>query len=253
MKFSILTCSYNKGKYLEDYFRSIYEQKYRPLEIVFLNDCSNDDTLSIIYKMERKLEEKGIDFTYLDNKERLYCGSSYRKAVERVSGHYVGIVDADDMLMPNVIQRVCDAYQKHPNIGWIYTQFMICDIKMKEIRKGFCRAPKKGENLIDLADKKIHGYGHWRTYNSKFIDKPYKLYEKRFKCAVDKGMGYRLEEMAPGMFLNQICYKYRRHPEGSKNSVSSTKYALEMWRKIVEKSKKRRKEYNKEIFSITNG
>ena len=65
-------------------------------------------------------------------------------------------------------------------------------------------------------------------------------------------MAYKLEESGPGLFTNKICYKHRGHPIGSKDSVSSTKGAMDMWKIVVRKAQNRRKKYNKKIYSIKN-
>ena len=39
-KFTLLTAFYNGSQYLNDWVQSISNQCYRPLEVVFVNDCS---------------------------------------------------------------------------------------------------------------------------------------------------------------------------------------------------------------------
>jgi len=63
-------------------------------------------------------------------------------------------------------------------------------------------------------------------------------------------MGYRLEEAGLGMFTEKICYKHRGHPIGSKDSVSSTKHAMKMWKKVIKETENRRKKYNKKAYLI---
>jgi hypothetical protein len=123
---------------------------------------------------------------------------------------------------------------------------------MRRKRRGFCDYPKNGESLLDMGDKRIHGYGHWRTFNHK-IKKPAKLFGRNLKCAVDKHMGYRLEEIGSGLFVDRVCYRYRQHPVGSPESVSSTKYALEVWQKVREDAHKRRKKSDHKYYPTKKG
>ena len=210
-KFTIVSSSYNKAKYLNDWFKSIMVQKYRPLEVVLVNDYSTDKTLNMIKDIDDKFNDAGIEFIFVNNRERLYCASSYKNAVGYAAGSYVGILDADDMLASDAVEYIMSLYSKYPDIAWIYTQFLWCDEKMKKRRVGFNRAPIK-ESLLSLADKKIHGIGcGWRTFNYK-IGRPEKLFKDGQTCAVDKYMCYRLEEFGPGLFTNKICYIHRGHP-----------------------------------------
>jgi glycosyltransferase involved in cell wall biosynthesis len=249
-KFSIITASYNKEKYLNDWAISILAQKYRPLEVVLVNDCSTDNTSKLLEKIEKDFTSSGIEIKIINNKEQLYCASAYKKAVSYATGSYLGILDADDMLVDDSVDYIMGLYKKHPDIAWIYTQFMWCDERMNKKRKGFHSAPKKGESLLDMGRRREHGIGTgWRTFSHK-IDRFDKLFKDGMKCAVDKNMGYRLEEMGVGMFVDRICYRHRGHPVGSKDSVSSTKEAIRMWKEVVEKTIKRRKKYDKKPCKI---
>lgn len=249
-KFSILTSSFNKAKYLNDWADSILQQKYRPLEVVLVNDLSTDNTSQVLEGIENNFKVNDIEFKLINNSKQLYCGSSYKSSIQHATGSYFGVVDADDMLAEGAVSYIMDLYKKHPDIAWIYTQFLWCDENMVKRKRGFHRSPGKNRSLLDMGDKGIHGIGTgWRTFNHK-IEKPLKLFGKDMKCAVDKNMGYRLEEAGFGMFTNKICYKHRGHPIGSKDSVSSTKDAMRMWKRVIEKTHNRRKKYKKIIYPI---
>lgn len=45
---SIALCSYNGEKYISKQLTSIINQTYKNLEIIIVDDCSNDQTVSII-------------------------------------------------------------------------------------------------------------------------------------------------------------------------------------------------------------
>jgi len=76
------------------------------------------------------------------------------------------------------------------------------------------------------------------------------LFGKELKCGVDKYMGYRLEEMGKGLFVDRVCYKYRQYPVGFKESVSSTKEAIKVWQDIIKDAYRRRNKYKRKAFSI---
>jgi glycosyltransferase involved in cell wall biosynthesis len=250
-KFSILTSSFNKGEFLDDWFKSIIAQKYRPLEVVFANDCSTDNTLARIDNYKKQFNDNGIEFVLVNNEKRLYCGSSYKNLLPYATGSYFGVLDADDMLVNDSVEYIMKKYDEHPQVSWIYTQYQNCDMNMKPRRKGFCCCPGKRETLLDLGNRRVHGFGHWRTFCYRF-PRPGKLFGKKLKCGVDKFMGYRLEEFGQGMFVDRICYKYRQHPVGSPKSVSSTKEAINVWSDIKKRAAARRKRYNLKPLQIIN-
>ena len=61
-KFSILTASYNKAAYLHEWKESIFLQDYRPLEVIFVNDFSTDNTMDVVNSFKDEFNNKGIDF-----------------------------------------------------------------------------------------------------------------------------------------------------------------------------------------------
>ena len=250
-KFSILTSSFDKGEFLNDWAKSVLAQKYRPLEVVFANDCSKDNTLQIIENYKKQFIDNGIEFVLVNNEKRLHCGSSYKNLFSYATGSYFGVLDADDMLVDDAVEYIMKKYDEYKDVSWIYTQYQNCDINMKPRRKGFCCCPGKGESLLDLGNRRIHGFGHWRTFCYRF-PRPGKIFGKKLKCGVDKFMGYRLEEFGKGMFVDRICYKYRQHPVGSPKSVSSTKEAINVWGDIKKRAGSRRKRYNLKPPQIIN-
>ncbi len=249
-KFTIITSSYNKAKNLRDWADSIMIQNYRPLEVVISNDCSTDSTREIVKGLKPEFKKKGIEFKFVDNPERLYCGGSYYNIINYITGSYTGVLDADDMLEDGAVEYVMNLYKKNPDIYWIYSQFLWCNEKMERGRKGLNSCPPKGQSLLSLGKRGTHGIGSgWRTFSYK-IERPDKLFDRKLYCAVDKNFGYRIEEQGPGLYTDKKLYIHRGHPIGSKDSVSSTKDAMEMWKRVIKKAENRRKKYKKKIYPI---
>ena len=243
-KFTILTSSYNCGKYLNDWSKSILSQEYRPLEVVFVNDCSKDKTANIILKLADKMIDNGIEVKILTNDKRRYCGTFYNRAISCATGSYFGILDADDSLKKGSVEYVMNLYQKYTDIAWIYTQFNICNMSLKAKKRGWCKAPPKGKSLLKM--KEQHAFSHWRTFSNRIIKKE-KIFKKGLRCAVDKYMGYRLEEMGKGMFVDSVCYRYRQRYSCSISTSESTK---KTWTKIRKEAKRRRELYGYIAYPI---
>jgi len=245
-KFTILTSAYNSSKFMNDWAKSVLAQAYRPLEVVFIDDCSKDDTLSRIYQLEPEFLEQDIELKILSNEQRAYCGSSYKKAWENSSGFFFGVLDADDALVDDAVEYVVELYERYTNIAWIYTQFNMFNKKMEFLRKGFCCAPARGESMLSLGLKGKHTFSHWRTFSQRHprLDK---IWGAGLKSSVDKYMGYRLEEFAPGLFTNRICYNYRT---GSPGAISRVEKAMKQWKKVKVDAVGRRKKYNLKPFKI---
>ncbi len=247
--FSILTSCFNNGKYLDDWSDSIIRQSYRPLEVVFVNDASTDDSINKILEISTKLEDNNIAFRIIANSSKSGCGKSYYHAASLARGYYIGVLDADDALLDDAVSVITDTYKNNPKIAHIYTNYMSCDSNMKDKREGFCKAPGK-EGLLIAGLKGIHAYSHFRTA-SKRIGVPFNsLFSQSLYAAIDKYMGYKLEEAANGMFLNKVLYKYRSSVSGSISTIGRSHMA---WITVMNEAQVRRRKGRIRPFPIIEG
>ena len=93
-----------------------------------------------------------------------------------------------------------------------------------------------------MEKKNINIYGHWRTFSDRILSFK-NLFGKKLKCCVDKHLGFKLEELGTGMFVDKICYKYRTRNKGEKSIVHA--YSLKRIKsEVIKEAEKRRKNNN---------
>jgi glycosyltransferase involved in cell wall biosynthesis len=245
-KFSILTASYNSDPYLVDWKNSILSQRYRPLEVIFVNDCSSDKTLNTVESFRDDFNQQDIEIKIINNDQRLYCSSSYNRALSISDGMFIGILDSDDMLEHNACEVICDYYHNNPSVCWIYTQHFFCDVGFSKKKKRGISAYPLSHNLLESGAKKQHCFSHWRTL-SRRLNNLDGIFPEGLRCAVDKYMGYKLEERGIGGFLDLPLYYYRY---GRKHSVVKTEPTIPIWRDMIEQCIEYRKKDNVHVFEI---
>ncbi len=239
-KFTILTAAYNSGKYIHDWADSIMAQEYRPLEVVCVEDKSNDNTLKMLIKVSKQIRDKGIEFNLIEPNKKLFCGSAYNLALKYATGEYFGILDSDDMLEPFAVKFIVDIYERFPEVAWMYTQYKKYNRLMNRVMKiGFCRHPQ-GDDILSRERMYINTYGHWRTFSNR-IKSSKNLFGEKLKGCVDKHLGIRLEEEGDGMFVDKVCYKYRTRGK----SIVHTYPLKRMRQAVIEEADKRRKKKRK--------
>lgn len=248
-KFSIISAGYNKGIYIDDWANSIIAQSYRPLEVVFVDDASNDITDETIKKYIDIFAERNIEFRLEKNANQKGCAKSYKNALEKATGNYFGVLDADDALMPDAVNIVMSKYLSNPKISFIWSQYIRCNSDMTMVGSGISRqVPQRPPKTIleyESHVKRTHCYSHWRTM--KKIDNMYDVFDCPYSSSVDKFMGYMLEELGHGHFLNIPLYKYR----GSVNDgLTATTAQRNNWEKIRSDAKRRRIRSRKKVYSI---
>ena len=56
MNVSVIVINFNNAKYIDKCIRSILSQSYKELEIIFVDDNSSDNSLSIVRKYKNKIK-----------------------------------------------------------------------------------------------------------------------------------------------------------------------------------------------------
>ncbi len=122
IKISVIVPVYNVEKYIKKCIDSIVNQTFKDLEIIVVNDGTNDDSIKIIKKY---FNDKRIK---IFNKENGGLASARNYGINKSNGKYIFFVDSDDFLdsnclldMYNVIEEkkvdmvICDYYRYYEN------------------------------------------------------------------------------------------------------------------------------------------
>jgi len=95
-KISIIIPAYNSEKLIGKCIESALNQTLKEIEIIVIDDLSNDNTKSIIEKYDKK-ESKVIG---IYSKKNRGAGYSRNLGIEKASGEFIGFIDSDDFVDP---------------------------------------------------------------------------------------------------------------------------------------------------------
>ena len=109
---TIVTPSFNQGRYLEETVCSILDQKYPNLEYFIVDGGSTDNSINIIKKYE-----KYIDF-WVSEKDGGQS-SAINKGFSRATGDFVSWINSDDMLEPGILSKISTYFEKN-DVGLIF-------------------------------------------------------------------------------------------------------------------------------------
>lgn len=119
---SIIMPSYNCGAYVEETIRSVQAQTYQNWEILFIDDCSSDDTIRIVSKMKEE-----------DHRIRLYqnlrnsgAALSRNRAIAEAKGRWIAFLDSDDQWEPMKLEKQVKFMETH-NYAFSYTYYSEMD------------------------------------------------------------------------------------------------------------------------------
>lgn len=102
---SVVVPVYNTEKYLAECLSSIIDQTYKNLEIVLIDDGSTDGSGKICDEYAKK--DSRIVVVHQKNGGQ---SSARNKGLKIIHGKYVAMIDSDDKVMPNFIEKLLSAY-----------------------------------------------------------------------------------------------------------------------------------------------
>lgn len=108
---SIIVPNYNNAKYLTDCIESIQNQSYKNIEIIIVDDCSTDNSMSILTELSNKYNNIII---YKNEKNR---GVSYSRnlGIIKSSGDFFSTLDPDDQYYSDKIELEVKKIISKPN------------------------------------------------------------------------------------------------------------------------------------------
>lgn len=122
MGITIIIPCYNVENYITKCLDSIEPQlESIENEIILINDCSKDNTDSVIKKY---LKKSKLDIIYINNEENLGAGASRNKALKEAKFDYISFIDADDYLDDNYYEELTNLIKKENS------DVAVCDINI---------------------------------------------------------------------------------------------------------------------------
>jgi glycosyltransferase involved in cell wall biosynthesis len=117
---TIVTPSFNQGRFLQETLRSVLLQGYPDLEYIVLDGGSTDDSRSILERYDAFLShwESAPDAGQSD---------ALNRGFNRASGEIVGWVNSDDLLSPGAISASVQALMAAPDAGFSYGDWALID------------------------------------------------------------------------------------------------------------------------------
>ena len=106
MKVSIITTSLNSQKTIETTILSIINQTYKNIEYIIIDGCSSDETLNIVYKYKK-------DIAYINSSKDKNLYDAMNKGIDVSSGEVIGIVNSDDFLEPDAVEKIVNFFLKY--------------------------------------------------------------------------------------------------------------------------------------------
>jgi len=111
-RFSVVIPTYNRAGYVCQAVDSVLAQTCSDLEIIVVDDGSEDDTAQVL--------ERYRDPVRIIRQENTGMAGARNRGIRETRGELVGLLDSDDRWEPRLLETVARAFDRHPEIGAVF-------------------------------------------------------------------------------------------------------------------------------------
>lgn len=119
---SIIMPSYNCGNYVEETIRSVQAQNYQNWEIIFVDDCSMDDSIQKV----KALQDDDKRIRVFQNKGNMGAAISRNNALREAKGRWIAFLDSDDLWEPIKLEKQI-RFMEENGYPFSYTEYQEID------------------------------------------------------------------------------------------------------------------------------
>lgn len=123
---SIITPSYNQGKFIRETIESVLSQDYDNIEYIVVDGLSTDNSLDIIKEYEGRL-------TFISEKDHGQS-DAINKGFRMAHGEIVAWLNSDDVYEPHCISRAVEEFEKNEKLGLLYGDGYIIDADSNKLK-----------------------------------------------------------------------------------------------------------------------
>lgn len=152
--------SYNHSKYIEECIKSIWNQDYKNIEIIALDDGSSDNSAEILTKLQG---QSPCPMKVILQENSGCIGANFNKMIKEANGEFIAFIACDDSFIQNTIKNKIDLLLNDNNLVFV------CDSKINHVNgeghkvdfpKMSLEDIKKptAKDILKLDYEKIHSY-----------------------------------------------------------------------------------------------
>lgn len=214
-KISIVTPSYNQGKYIEETIRSVIMQGYPNLEYIIIDGGSTDNTVDIIRKYEKYI-------AYWESEKDNGQTHAINKGFDRASGDILAYINSDDVYMPYTFRLVAELFTKF-NIQWLtgiqsrLVENEVISPKRDAVKLFNRQLYKKGYHVGSLLGWNQQCSTFW---SSELFSKVGRKFDETFNHAMDIDMWIRMSNFSELISVEAVLAMMRLHSEQKSRKIN---------------------------------
>lgn len=162
-KVSVLVPVYNVSAYLERFLGSLWAQTFKDVEYIFMDDCSTDNSYSLLSDEISKVD---FDCKLLQHEKNRGLAQTRDDLLRAATGEFVTCIDSDDWLEPDYLEKLVAASDGYDIVQCGYFE----ELKDKQIvHKGWA-IPEYDKLLHDSIAVKLESFVWFKLIRRSLIN-----------------------------------------------------------------------------------
>ena len=124
---SVVLPTYNRASTLLRAVNSVLNQTYPNLELIIVDDASNDETSNLI----KNISDQRLK--YIKHPEQRGAGTARNSGIEIAQGEYIAFQDSDDEWLPTKLEEQLKLFNTNKNIGAVFSTYLKVSERNKEL------------------------------------------------------------------------------------------------------------------------
>lgn len=121
-KISVIVPIYGVEKYIERCVTSLFEQTFKDVEYIFVDDSSPDDSISILKSVVTRYPNRGCQVKIVHHAANKGISAARNSGLRAAMGDYIIYTDSDDWMEPTMLETMYDA-AINSNADLVYCDF----------------------------------------------------------------------------------------------------------------------------------
>jgi glycosyltransferase involved in cell wall biosynthesis len=206
-RITVVTCSYNQGRFLEDTVLSVVNQGYPNLEYMIFDGGSKDNSVEIIKKYEQYL-------AHWVSEPDEGQSDALSKGFDRATGDILCWLCSDDLLEPGTLHEVGRFFAEHPEVDVVFGDARFID-EAGVVTRQFKTFPFSSWLLLNTANYIPQPSTFWRR---RIYDRVGGL-DKSLHLSMDLDLWLRFGSVSLPRHIPRYWSRMRYYPQNKSMSL----------------------------------
>lgn len=150
---SVIITTFNRENLIESTLNSVLNQKYRPIQLIVIDDGSKDKTFEIVKKWEKENQNSSFK-VHVQKQANAGAPSARNKALQLCDGEFIQEIGSDDLIHPEKLELAINALNENTDCSSFWSPLIRLDetgesvFLKKQIKNTEFKIVKKTANIF---------------------------------------------------------------------------------------------------------